>query len=207
MSHALTLMSAEIDRLESELAYMTRMANACQETAADRAERIRELRAEVKRLAAENMSLRTRVGAEGDLLDAWDAHSHAICDALGDHYSDDGTGFDYDKMVSAVCELAAAPAPVEKALNHRDGRSHMANEVADAVVDRLREHPPVQGDETLSRLVRAAIAYHTCRCSGYACDGVCRWSAELEEATDALSPEVRAAAEARELRALIGDKS
>lgn len=39
---------------------------------------------------------------EERMKDAWDDHSHRICNALSERYSDDGTGFDYEQMIRAI---------------------------------------------------------------------------------------------------------
>lgn len=41
---------------------------------------------------------------EESVQDAWDAHSHQICDALGERYFDDGAGIDYERMIIAIEE-------------------------------------------------------------------------------------------------------
>jgi len=280
MSHALTLMSAEIDRLESELAYMTRMANACQETAADRGERIAELRAEVAMLRdGDNAGTAHRVtpptpfelgqiAAEEHAkhYSTWTGVAGAVRDAVlaslpepalpwfvdrwrevirekPDWKIDDLYGNSHAAAAATRCLDWLATAPARDAVlasiplhelpdcvtrwrktdaltieNRRWAIQHLrkhvgigtgslmlcadvlewlatvpARDVAAAPVDAPAEGvaAPVQ----LSRLVRAAIAYCACPCSGYACDGACQWSAELEVATVSLSPEVRAAAE------------
>jgi hypothetical protein len=48
----------------------------------------------------------TQVTRAEQAINAWDKHSHQICDALGDdYYSDDGAGFDYDNMLKGIEKL------------------------------------------------------------------------------------------------------
>ena len=42
---------------------------------------------------------------EESVQDAWDAHSHQICDALGSQYFDDGAGLDYERMITGIATL------------------------------------------------------------------------------------------------------
>lgn len=52
------------------------------------------------------------------MVDTWDKHSHAICDALGDaYYSDDGAGFDYNNMVKGIEVLKAEVSSIAKLHN------------------------------------------------------------------------------------------
>ena len=56
---------------------------------------------------ARSLELEAKRAGESEvmLVEAWDTHSHKVCDALGTYYSDDGSGFAYDTMVEAITRL------------------------------------------------------------------------------------------------------
>lgn len=58
-----------------------------------------------------------QVVADQDLVVAWDQHSEGICDALGPYYSDDGSGFDYDKMIIGVKRLREQSEALQRLLS------------------------------------------------------------------------------------------